>query len=268
MRSRGLVVAIAVVLAVAAAAAVVLYTQGVKDIARQGGELQTVIVASQTIDANTALDPLIEQGLFSEIEIPQSALVEGVVTDLTQLEGATTTTTILANEQISVSRLSTAEERLNEVGVSEGHIAVAVELEAPQGGTGNIQPGDNVAVFGTYQNVQIITGDLKQLVNNSGTLPTTAGQKRDVPDFTVTIIRSVRVLRIENPSVDTETGQQSDSDRIRITLDLLPQDAQNLVFAQENGLVWLGLLNPKDEDGLPTDASTVPLELLIGAKLG
>ena len=68
--------------------------------------------------------------------------------------------------------------------------------------------------------------------------------------------------------MDTETGEQSDSDRIRITLDLLPQDAQNLVFAQENGLVWLGLLNPQDEDGHAAAASTVPLELLIGAKLG
>ena len=67
--------------------------------------------------------------------------------------------------------------------------------------------------------------------------------------------------------MDTETGQQSDSDRIRITLDLLPQDAQNLVFAQENGLVWLGLL-PPDEDGTQPNASTVPLELLLGAKLG
>ena len=36
MRSRGLVVAIAVVLAVAAAAAVVLYTQGVKEDAAAG----------------------------------------------------------------------------------------------------------------------------------------------------------------------------------------------------------------------------------------
>jgi pilus assembly protein CpaB len=267
MRSRGLVVAIAVVLAVAAAAAVVLYTQGVKETAEQGGELTTVIVASQTIDANQPLDPLIEQGIFTELDIPRDALVEGAVTSLDEMEGATTTTTVLANEQISSSRLSTAENRLNEVGVSPGHIAVAIELEAPQGGTGNVQPGDNVAVFGTYQNVQIITGDLRQLVNNPGTSPT-AGQKQDVPDFTVTIIRSVQVLKIENPAVDDETGEQSDSDRIRVTLDLLPQDAQNLVFAQENGLVWLGLLNPEDEDGLETDASTVPLELLIGARLG
>lgn len=267
MRSRGLVVAIAVVLAVAAAAAVVLYTQGVKEDARQGGELTKVIVASQEIPANQRLDSLIDQGVFTEIEVPQDALVNGAVTDITQLEGLTTITPILANEQISSSRLSNAEDRLNLVGVSSGHIAVAVELEAPQGGAGNIQPGDSISVFATYQNVQIITGDLRQLVNNQGTLPTTAGQKRDVPDFTVTLIPTVRVLRIENPTVDSETGEQSDSDRIRITLDLLPQDAQNLVFAQENGLVWLGLL-PPDEEGTQPDASTVPLELLIGARLG
>ena len=51
-----------------------------------------------------------------------------------------------------------------------------------------------------------------------------------VPDFTVTLVPTVRVLRIQNPEVDTETGR-SDSSRIQITLDLLPQDAQNLVFA-------------------------------------
>ena len=70
MRSRGLVVAIAIVLAVGAAAAVVLYTQGVKEEAEQGGQLTTVIVATQEIPANQRLDPLIEQGLFAEIDVP------------------------------------------------------------------------------------------------------------------------------------------------------------------------------------------------------
>ena len=93
-----------------------------------------------------------------------------------------------------------------------------------------------------------------------------AGAKKDVPDFTVTLVPTVRVLRIQNPEVDTETGR-SDSSRIQITLDLLPQDAQNLVFAQENARIWLGLL-PPDEEGTQPPASTVPIELLLGAKLG
>jgi Flp pilus assembly protein CpaB len=262
MRSRGLVVAIAVVLAVAAAAAVILYTQGVKEEAVRGGELQTVIVSTREIPANEPLDPLVDQGIFKQIRVPQDALVSGAVTDVRQLAQGTSTSTILANEQIPISRLSSGP-RPNELGITEGHIGLAVELDAPQGGTGNIQPGDNVSVFATYQGVQIITGNLRQLVSNPGA----AGQKQEVPDFTVTLIPTVKVLRIQNPAVDTETGQQSDSDRIRITLDLLPEEAQDLVFAQENGLVWLGLL-PPDEEGTQPRASTVPLELLLGAKLG
>jgi Flp pilus assembly protein CpaB len=146
--------------------------------------------------------------------------------------------------------------------VSEGHVGVAVELDAPQGGIGNIQPGDQVQVFATYTGVTVIPGTLRQLVNSAGTTV----PKVDVPDFTLTLIPDVRVLRIQNPSVDTETGR-SDSSRIQVTLDLEPQDAQNLVFAQENARIWLGLL-PPGEDGTQPRASLVPIDLLLGAKLG
>jgi pilus assembly protein CpaB len=264
MRSRGLVVAIAVVLAVAAAAAVILYTQGVKEQARSGGELTNVIVATQEIPANQSLDPLVDQGIFTEIQLPADALVEGAVTDVGQLRGVTTTTPILANEQISTSRLSSAERPLNLTGVSKGHVGVAVELDAPQGGVGNIQPGDSVQVFATYQGVTVIKTDLRKLINSAGGGATSP--KVDLPDFTLTLIPTVRVLRIQNPSVDTETGR-SDSSRIQVTLDLLPQDAQNLVFAQENARIWLGLL-PPGEDGTQPRASLVPIEILLGAKLG
>jgi pilus assembly protein CpaB len=263
MRSRGLVVAIAIVLAVAAAAAVILYTQGVKEDAVRGGDLTPVIVSTQEIPANQQLDPLIDQGIFSEIQVPGDALVGGAVTDVEQLRGVTTTTPILANEQISTQRLSSAETPLNLTGVSKGHLGVAIELDAPQGGIGNIQPGDQVQVFATYQGVKVIKGDLRRLINSAGG---TAPPQVDLPDFTLTLIPTVRVLRIQNPSVDTETGR-SDSSRIQVTLDLLPQDAQNLVFAQEKARVWLGLL-PPNEEGTQPRASLVPIEILLGAKLG
>ena len=263
MRSRGLVVAIAIVLAVAAAAAVILYTQGVKEDAVRGGDLTPVIVSTQEIPANQQLDPLIDQGIFSEIQVPGDALVGGAVTDVEQLRGVTTTTPILANEQISTSRLSSSETPLNLTGVSEGHLGVAIELDAPQGGIGNIQPGDQVQVFATYQGVKVIKGDIKRLINSAGG---TAPPQVDLPDFTLTLIPTVRVLRIQNPSVDSETGR-SDSSRIQVTLDLLPQDAQNLVFAQEKARIWLGLL-PPGEEGTQPRASLVPIEILLGAKLG
>jgi hypothetical protein len=66
--------------------------------------------------------------------------------------------------------------------------------------------------------------------------------------------------------VDTETGR-SDSSRIQVTFDLEPKDAQNLVFAQENARIWLGLL-PPGEDGTQPEASLVPIDILLGAKRG
>jgi Flp pilus assembly protein CpaB len=262
MRSRGLVVAIAIVLAVAAAAAVVLYTQGVKQDAIQGGDLTPVIVSTQDIPANQPLGPLVDQEVFREIQVPRDALVNGAVTTTDQLVPATSTQPIFANEQIPVSRLSTAEENPNRIGVSEGHIAVSVEIDAPQGGLGTIQAGDNVTVFATYEGVQAIRGNLPQLLNN----PSVSTQpKVELPDFTLTLIPTVRVLKIQNPEIDSETGR-SDSSRIQVTLDLEPEDAQNLVFAQEEARIWLGLL-PPDEEGASQPASLVPIDLLLGAKL-
>jgi Flp pilus assembly protein CpaB len=254
MRSRGLVVAIAIVLAVAAAAAVVLYTQGVKSEAEEGSNLTPVIVSIQDIPANQQLDPLIDGNVFREARVPRDALVQGAVTNIDELRGQTTSAQIFANEQIPLSRLSEGE--INNVGVSQGHVAVSVELDAPQGGIGTIQPGDDVTVYATYQNVEVIDGSLQQLIRNPGAL---SSQRAQVPPLTLTLIPTVRVLKIQNPPVDVETGR-TDSSRIQVTLDLLPEDAQNLVFAQENARIWLGLLHPEDQ-GTHEPASLVPLEL-------
>jgi hypothetical protein len=121
-----------------------------------------------------------------------------------------------------------------------------------------------VQVFATYTGVQAIQAkDLKQLINNPGSVASRPNVA--LPNFTLTLIPTVRVLRIQNPSVDTETGR-SDSSRIQVTFDLEPKDAQNLVFAQENARIWLGLL-PPNEEGTQPPASFVPIDILLGAKL-
>jgi Flp pilus assembly protein CpaB len=253
MRSRGLVVAIAVVLAVAAAAAVVLYTQGIKEGTTGTGE--TVIVATQNIPPNQRLDSLVAQGIFREVQVPQEALVADAVTSTDQLTNVTTTQQIFANEQIPLSRLSSGEP-INRLNISPGNIAVSVEIDAPQGGLGNIQAGDFVQVFATYQSVTVIPGTLRQYLQSPSTATT--------PQKQLTLFPNVKVLKIQNPPVDVETGR-TDTSRIQVTFDILPADGQNLVFAQENARIWLGLL-PPEEEGKRVPASTVPVELLLGAK--
>ncbi len=130
MRSRGLVVAIAVVLAIVASAAVILYTNGVKEDAVTGGSLSEVVVASQDIPANTNLNPLIDQGAFTTLRVPSDAVVDGAVSDPSQLRGLTSTAPILANEQIPVGRLSSGEApQGGSLGISDGNVAVSIRVD-------------------------------------------------------------------------------------------------------------------------------------------
>src|SRR6266487_6281736 len=102
MRSRGLVVAIAVVLAVLAAVGVIVYTNSVKN----GGDTDkiAVIVSTQNIDANTPLNPLLDSGAFESVNIPKDTLVDGAVTSESELRDQTTSAQIFANEQIPTYR--------------------------------------------------------------------------------------------------------------------------------------------------------------------
>ena len=263
MRSRGLVVALAVLLAVAAAGAVVLYTNGVKKAAESGGTLTTVIVATQDIPANTSLDPLIEGGGFKELSVPSDAVVDGAVTSLAALHGQTTTAPIVANEQLTASNLSSGEQVAGGMlGISKGHLALTIKLNAPQGVNGNIQRGDNITIFATYTGASVLTGvTLPQLLN--GTASTTETQS--LPDFTVSLIPTVRVLQVVNPTIDQTTGNPV-GDAVTLTLDLLPADAQALTLANQTATLYIGLL-PPGEDGHAIPASTLPVNLLLGKKL-
>ena len=276
MRSRGLVVAIAVILAIAAAGAVILYTKGVKQDAVSGGALAVVVVSSQDIPANTDLNPLLNDGVFSELQVPTDAVIDGAVTSLDELRGQTSTAPILANEQISPARLSSGEAAPGgNLGISPGHIGVATEVDLERGVAGSITSGDNVAVYATFsEGTPVTKASMRQLLSpaqlakftatlKDGTVATGAPVVRIGAPFTVVLVPSVRVLSVENPTVD-ETGK-STGNTVMMTLDLQPDAASNLVFAREVGSVWVGLLPPENEDGYPVQATVGPsFETVVG----
>jgi Flp pilus assembly protein CpaB len=267
MRSRGLVVAIAVVLAVLAAVGVIVYTNSVKN----GGNQETtaVIVSNQDIPPNTALDPLLDGGAFQTVNVPNDTLVEGAVTDESELRGQTTASQIFANEQIPTSRLATG--RGNALGISEGHVGLGIQVDGPNGVNGNIQNNDQVAVYVTFPSGTVVTRkSLKQLLTpaqiqkftealqqgNASTLAA-SGVFTIQADFTVTLINSVKVLSVSNPPVDSSTGKPT-SGTSALVLDLLPEDAQALVNANNDAnQIWLGLL-PPNKDGSPSTGYKEP----------
>jgi len=105
VRVRNLIIGIGVFLVIAPGAFLTLraFTDADSEI-DHGPPLATVIVPSRAIQASLALDPLIEEGVFVEFQVPVSALVEGA--DVDDLKGAHSTALILKHEQIAMARLA------------------------------------------------------------------------------------------------------------------------------------------------------------------
>jgi Flp pilus assembly protein CpaB len=270
MRSRGLVVAIAVVLAVLAAVGVIVYTNQVKNSATTEDTV-AVVVSNQDIPASTELNPLIDQGgVFKQIRVPKDALVSGAVVNLDQLRDQVTSAPILANEQIPSSRLGQGISNL--LGISPGHMALSMELDSPPGGNGHIQQGDSISVFATFSKGTPI--QYKQLTDLFGKAAiakflqdvqaagaTVSASNLSVVvmpfDYTFQLIRSVKVLDIDNPAVDQTTGKSAGGN-IVFALDLLPDEARDIVFSNNFGSLWLGLLPPDNKDGYPIQGEIGP----------
>jgi Flp pilus assembly protein CpaB len=262
MKMRGFVLALALLLALGATGAVFLYVQGVRNEAEKtpSGDLVAVIVPKSDIPGGSALDPLIERGSFSTVRIPKDALVQGVVTDLSQLRGRTTSATILQGEQVTAARLQGSVGQVSNVGLQPGYQAVSLELDMPQGGGGFIQPGDHVTIYGTLSDVNIIKGSLKDILSGKAA---SGSKKQSIGDFTVTVVPDVRVLKASSPAAAEKRGSATSD--VQFLLELKPEDAQKVVFAKEKGSIWIALLHPGD------NSSSLPpvnvIDLLVAAKV-
>lgn len=228
MRSRGLIIAIAFVLAGIATMVVYLYLLGVQ---RQsaGGELVTIVVSERDVPAGTDLDNLIAEGAVTTRSIPRSALVEGAITEPSDLKGRESSAAIAAGEQITTGRLRGSQQLPGgSLGIPDGFQALTLPLESPRVAGGLLQRSDHVTIYGTFTNI--------------------ASSQGSSPASTVTLVANVQILRVDKPAKES-VGSGSNNDDTWVTLALKPRDAQKVVFAQEQGSVWMSLL-PPDQRGV------------------
>jgi pilus assembly protein CpaB len=245
MKSRGLVLVVALLVASAATAAVFMYVQSVRSNVRSSSTDVRVIVSKQDIAAGTRLDALIESGQLTTISVPADTVVPGAVTDASQIQGKTTSTFILAGEQITTARLRGSRQGTGGIlGIPKGMQAVTVELDAQKVPAEVVQTGDHVSVYATFSQVSVISaGKLRQFLGGHGGAD---NQSQQLGDFTVELIPDAQVLRAQRAPNSANLGKRV----YDVTLALAPNDGQGLVFAQEKGSIWLALL-PPGEDGKP-----------------
>jgi hypothetical protein len=110
-RKRDILVAgaLGVVFAVALVSSIVVIDRVTRDAKisdRSDPRVGTVLTPTRNVQAGEAMDSLLDAGEMMEIDVPRVALVDGAATDVSQLEGKTTTRPIGKGEQISLHYLS------------------------------------------------------------------------------------------------------------------------------------------------------------------
>ncbi len=247
---------LALILATLATVGVFLYSRGVKEDARSGGDLVTVVVSKSDIPANSDLNQFISDDQFRALEVPRDAVIADAVTQISQLQDRRNSVFIFAGEQIPVGRVQGGEVPGGLLSIPEGHQALTVALDAPRAISGTLAGGDNISIYATFTGVEIV-----KLNKKFQAAPTTQGQEIPHFDTTVVLVPQVEVLRVIREVSDTETvtGQPQDasaSSEVQVILALTPEEAQKLVFALEMGIPYLSLL-PPDEDGVQLDPLTM-----------
>ena len=75
--------------------------------------------------------------------------------------------------------------------------------------------------------------------------PTTTEKGPAVSGVVLPVVPDVRVLDVVRPGL--ATGSRASDEDALITLELLPLDAEKVLFAQQQGTAWLALLPPEEE---------------------
>jgi Flp pilus assembly protein CpaB len=198
--------------AAAAAAGVFFFMKNVREDAKAPVATVAVLVSNQDIVANQDLDPLIEGGAFFTQTIPADLVVQGVITDVYQLQGQRSAYPILAGEQISSARLAGPLQAAGgTLGIPPGYQAASVSLDAQRSVAGALQQGDHVEIFGTFTSKQIVT--------------------------TRVVIPEALVLAAPVPAAGNGTT---------VTVAVTPVEASLLIYAQEAARVYLTLLPPNE----------------------
>jgi pilus assembly protein CpaB len=235
MQSRVLAILVAVVLAMVATAALVVYVNGADRRAISGQQPRLVWVAAETIKAGTSGQTARNTGKIKQIAVPNKNVVAGAVVSMTQIEKRYAAVDIEAGEQLIQKRWVGAEDvaggRLLQI--EPGHQALAIEMDLVRQVAGFVTPGDKVS--------------LVLSMKRPG-----PGGELERSQF---LLQNVQVLAVGATALANAAAQgggsrvnQGRGEVAAVTLSIPEGDVERVVYAAENGSIYITLLAPEAKD--------------------
>ena len=250
MQSRVLAILVAVVLALVATAALVVYVNGADRRAISDQEPVKVWVAIKPIPAGTSGLSASNTGLIAQVEMPKKNAVKGVVVSLPQIQNKFAAVDIVEDEQLLLSRWvgSDAVSGRRLLPVPEKHQALSIGVELTRQVAGFVTPGDPVSL-------------VVSLARRNA-----AGKDVDTSEF---LLKNVQVLAVGTTALSNASSKGSGG-RVNqgkgsqtltaVTLAVEDGDVPRVVYAAEYGSIYLTLMPPNAD---PPDVGPVNAGNLI-----
>lgn len=220
MNTRVVAAVAAIVLALIGAGMFVVYAATADKRAQDGAKLVDVVQATEAIPAGTDVADL--GSLVKKVRIPQIAVVDGAVHDLSDLEGLATTVDLKPGDQLIESRF--AKNGLvvteKEASLPRGLQEMTIQIPSSRVVGAIIKPGDLVGILGSY------------------------GSGED--GVTKLVLHRILVLRITKPTA--ANGAVSSGDPM-VTLAVDSMQAARVVNVVEFGKLYLTKQNANSDSG-------------------
>ena len=238
--SRVIAIILAVVLALVAAYALFSYLQGVETRTQEEFQAVDTFVATEEISAGTTAEAAVDAGLIEERAVPGAGVPPNAVESLEQIQGTVATVDILPGEVLVVDRFgATAEAQRGLRQIPQDKEAISVQVGVVQGVAGFISPGDQVSVIAELTFPET---DEEVEVEDEEAPPVEEGI---VVQY---LLQDIEVLAVGRRVIQEGEDQVQQTEQVLMTLALDPEEAEQLVFAYNNGFLHFTLLPPESDD--------------------
>lgn len=250
MRRSALLIA-AVLIAALGTAMIVLYVKGIDDRATEGQELVEVLTATSVIEPGETVGAAQEAGKFEAKQVRRDDMVDGALDSTASIADLVALGTVYPGEQIISDRFGTLGD-VESLVIPDDKMAVSIELTDFERVAGFVNPGSEVAIFGTA------AAPVKKLPD---------GTEETLSSVTRIILTRVPVIGVGTTSVTSRTTTTDEGEQVTesvprtiLTLAVTQEEAEKLVLADRTTDLTFALLgaDTKSQD----KAGVNPVDIL------
>ncbi len=240
MKRRSVLVAAAVALALVGTLAVFAYVRGADKRAVSATKAAQVLIAHKQVPAGTSWSDAVKDGDLKVETVPASSVPESALTSMVDsgVSDSAVASADIASGQIVLNEMfGTASSNTGAVSIPKGDIAISVSMTSNADVAGFVQPGSEIAIFGTFQvTPQQVPGATTVL----GTQPYLTSLV--LPKVLVTATSQSAPTDVDG-SKSASTSTVSSGGTVLVTIAVSQAEAQQVINAQSAGTLYFALLS-------------------------